>query len=97
MERNAVAVESPLFVDSVFFQLRKKTESTKSGDPVFYSQHFLPPHLSVSELKFSDSSLLSLPLICWSQAFGYGFLASYGIIICTLPNFLKTLLQKRAT
>ena len=30
----------------------------------------------------------SLPLIYWSQGFGYSFLTCYGIIICTRQNFL---------
>ena len=51
--------ESPLFVDSVFFQLWKKTESMKSEDSVFF-QSISPPCLGLcffSELKCSDFSL----------------------------------------
>ena len=47
-----------LFVDSVFFQLWKKTESTKSEDSVFF-QSISPPCLGLcffSELKCSDYS-----------------------------------------
>ena len=88
--------KSPLFVDSVFFQSWKKTESTKSGDSVFFLTAFPPPMFFFTAEIFGLLSP-SLPPICWSQAFGYGFLASYCIIICTRPNFLKTLLRKKAT
>ena len=37
---------------------------------------------------------LLLPLVCWSQGFGYGFLTCYGIIICTRPNLFKTAPKK---
>ena len=88
--------ESPLFVDSVFFQLWKKTESTKSGDSVFLHSIFLPclGLCFFSELKIFGLLSPSLPLVCWSQGFGYGFLACNGIIICTRPNVLGLCSEK---
>ena len=50
-----------------------------------------------SELKICGLLSPSLPLVCWSQGFGYGVLACNGIIIRTRPNILRTLFRKRAT
>ena len=93
-EKNRV----PSFCRLCFFQSWKNTESTKSGDSVFF--HSISPHVWDSVFFRADIFRLlslSLPLICWSQGFGYGFLASYVIIICTRPDFLRTLLQNRTT
>ena len=83
------SMQSPFFSD---------LESTKKWGLSFFHS-ISPPCLGqcfFSELNFMDSSL-SLPLICWRQGFRYGFLESYGIIICTRPNFWRTMLRKRAT
>ena len=37
----------------------------------------------------------SLPLVCWSQGFGYGFLACNGIIICTRPNIFRIFFSEK--
>ena len=95
MEKNRV----PTFRGLCFFQLWKKTESTKSGDSVFLHSIFLPclGLCFFSELKIFGLLSPSLPLVCWSQGLWYGFLACNGIIICTRPNVLRTMLRKRAT
>ena len=83
----------PRFARFFFIPALEKTESTKVGS-LFFSQHF-SHHVwdfCLSELKFFGLLSLSLLLICWSQCFGYGFLACNGIIICTGPNILRTFL-----
>ena len=86
----------PTFFGLCFCPALEKTESTKSWVPVFFTT--FPPHVwdSVFFFRAEVFGLLSpsLPLICWSQGFGYGFLASYGFIICTGSNFLKTAPKK---
>ena len=72
----------PTFRGLSFFPAQEKTESTKSGD-----SHV--PCLGLcffSELTIFGVLSLSLPLLCWSQGFGYGFLACNGIIVCTRPK-----------
>ena len=82
--------ESPLFVDSVFSSSGKKTESTASPPPCQGLCFFF-------RVEIFGLLSPSLPLVSLSQGFGYGFPACNGIIICTRPNILKTLLRKRAT
>ena len=74
---------------TLFFFRAEKKESQKCWDSSF-SQHFPPisgTQFFSSELKYFDSSLL--PLVYWSQGFGYGFLTCDGIIFCYGQNFLK--------
>ena len=88
----------PVFVDSVFSSSGKNRIHKKWG--LFFFHGISPPCLGLCFFFRAEIFGLlspSLHLICWSQGFGYCFLASYGIIICTRPTFLKTLLQKRAT
>ena len=87
MEKNRV----PTFRGLCFFQFWKKTESTASPPPPCQGHCFF--------FRVEIFGLLSpsLPLVSLSQGFGYGFPACNGIIICTRPNILKTLLRKRAT
>ena len=57
---------------------------------------FLPHVWDSAFFRAEIFELLSLllPLVCWSQGFGYGFLTCYGIIICTRPNLFKTAPKK---
>ena len=74
----------------------KKTESPLFVD--FFTA-FLPHVWDSVFFRAEIFGLLSpsLPLVCWSQGFGYGVLACNGIIIRTRPNILRTLFRKRAT
>ena len=71
------------FLDSVFFQALKKNRAT------------FTPHIWDSVIFRAEMFGLlspSLPLMYWSQGFSYSFLTCNGIIICTRPNFFKTLI-----
>ena len=79
-------------------QLWIKTESMKSGDSNFF--HSISPH--VWDFVFFRTEIFglfspSLPLVRWSQSFGYGFLASYGIKICTRPNIFLSKVPKKSS
>ena len=90
--------QSPHFLWTLFFSSSGKKQSPWKVRTLFFFRAF-SPHVWDSVFFRAESFghlSPSLPLICWSQSFGYGFLASYGIIIFTRPNFLKTLLRKRA-
>ena len=91
--------QSPHFLWTQFFSRAGKKQSPRKVGTLFFSQHFPPMSGTLFFFRAEIFGLLSpsLTLLCWSQGFGYGFLASYGIIICTRPNFLKNLLRKRAT
>ena len=100
MGGNAVKkIRVPTFHGLCFFPELEKNRVHEKWGLSFFSQHFPPMSgtLFFSELKIFGLLSMSLPLVCWSQGFGYCFLACNGIMLCNRPNILRTFLQKRAT
>ena len=89
----------PTFCGLCFFQSCKKKRVHKKWGLWFFLTAF-PLHVwdSVFFQSWNFWTSLSVTSSCMLEpGYGYGFLACNGIMICTRPNILKTLLRKRAT
>ena len=93
MGGNAVKKKrSPHFLWTLCFSSSEKNRVYKNLGLCFF--HSISPPCLVLRAEIFRPLSSSLPLIRWSQGLGYGFLASYVIIICTRPNFFKTAPKK---
>ena len=80
------------------FSSGKKQSPWKVGTLIFFTA--FPPMSGTLFFFRTDIFGLfspSLPLVRWSQSFGYGFLASYGIKICTRPNIFLSKVPKKSS
>ena len=80
------------------FSSGKKQSPWKVGTLIFFTA-FPPMSGTLFFFRTEIFGLFSpsLPLVRWSQSFGYGFLASYGIKICTRPNIFLSKVPKKSS
>ena len=78
------------------FSSGKKQSPWKVGTLIFFTA-FLPMSGTLFFFRTEIFGLFSpsLPLVRWSQSFGYGVLASYDIKICTRPNIFLSKVPKK--
>ena len=80
------------------FSSGKKQSPWKVGTLIFFTA-FPPMSGTLFFFRTEIFGLFSpsLPLVRWSQSFGYGFLASYDIKICTRPNIFLSKVPKKSS
>ena len=91
--------QSPHFSWTLFFPEPEKNKIHKKLGLCFFFTAFLPMSGTLFFFRTEIFGLFSpsLPLVRWSQSFGYGFLASYDIKICTRPNIFLSKVPKKSS